>query len=157
MDVKNSHEYVIYFGMCDIYVRPILRFLRVRILHKYRILDEWKTRNIFVTHMNNSCEFFTRVKNLCEFFTRMTDSLEFESPTNLSHVWNIRTYLSILWIIRANSLHVWIIRTNSSQVWKIRTRDVWQIHHKRMFVMRSYLSEVCNLTVTDKRICTKYW
>ena len=123
------HANTSHFGMCDIYVRPILRFLYVRILHKCRILDVWKNRT-YLSHL--------WMKNSCEFFTRVTDSLEFESRTNLSHVWKFEHICYTC----ANSLHVWIIRTNSSHVWQIRTRDVWQIHHKRVFVMHSYLSEV---------------
>ena len=65
---------------------------------------------------------------------------EFESRTNLSQVWQIRTYLSHLWRVHANSSDVWIIRASSSQVWLISTRDVRQIHHKRVFVIRSYMS-----------------
>ena len=73
---------------------------------------------------------------------RFPDPLKSRAPLSPPpHIFEqvIRTYLSHMWRVRANSSHVWIICASSSQVWLIRTRDVWQIHHRRVFVIRSYI------------------
>ena len=100
----------------------------MRILHKYRILDVWKAR----TYLSHLLIIRTNSSHVWRINANSSDSLEFKSRMNLSRVWKIRTYLTHLWRIRANSLHMWIIRTNIP-VWQIRTRDMWQIHHKRVF------------------------
>ena len=99
-----------HFGMCDIYVRPILILIGTSFsqMSNFRRV---KNSHVFVTPVKNSFKIFTPVTSTCELFTRVTDSSECGSQTNLSHMWKIRTYLSHLWRIRANFSQMWQIRT----------------------------------------------
>ena len=81
--VKDSHEYVT-FGMYVIFVRPVLKFKLVRILHKYLICRRCEefvrilhTCDIFAPIWKSN-ESITRVKNLNLFVTTVKNSCERE-------------------------------------------------------------------------------
>ena len=72
-----------HFGMCEIYVRPILRFLKGMSFSQMSNFRCVKNSHVFVTPVKNSFDFFTCL--MCEFFTRVTDSFECEicRPTRI--------------------------------------------------------------------------